>query len=294
LTEVSVVIPTHERGSFVREAVHSALTQGVNAEVIVVRSRGDTAAEGLRDDFPRITLLECEGERGAARNAGCRVAAGVWVLFLDDDDVLLPGALSTLVAAAGAQRADVVRGSRVEFDSAVGPPAVSPSAIPNTRRLERDALIIGAEILTPSQTLFRRAALPDGPFREDFVPVEDYALGATLALRGARVMATDATTTAYRRHAGQSVGYPLDPRALQRRRAVLDELNRHLTHERRLRCRARGHHELYARMPTELSIGHRSRAITAVLSAAVWSPSLLRHSMWWRGAAHAAVRGSRA
>jgi hypothetical protein len=292
LTDVSIVIPTHERFVFLREAVRSARAQDGDPEIIVVRSNGDSAAGELESEFPRINVLECDGERAAARNAGCRAATADWVLFLDDDDLLLPGALSSLLGAARAQRADVIRGARVEFEGEAPPrPPVEASA--TAWLLERDDLITGAEILTPSQTLIRRAVLPPGPFEEDFVPVEDYALGATLALRGARVLATSAKTTAYRRHPGQSVGSALSARALGRRRAVLDEMNHQLSRERRLRRRARGHHELYLRMPAELSRGRRGRALGAVLCAGAWSPALLRHSMWWRAGAHVILRGAK-
>jgi hypothetical protein len=191
------------------------------------------------------------------------------------------------------QHAEVLRGDRVDFDGD-RPPAVTNAPNSTERVLDRDELIIGEEILTPSQTLFWRAALPIEPFREEFVPVEDYALGAMLALRGIRTMATDAITTAYRLHPGQSAGLRLGAAGMQRRSSVIDDLGRQLPDERRLHRRIRGHHELFARLPAELAARRRHRAVAAVLSSAVWSPRLLRTSMWWRAAARAAVRRSRA
>ena len=293
MSTVSVVIPTYERGAFVRAAVRSVLAQSVGAEVIVVRSNGDSGAEGLSSEFAGITVIDNDGERAAARNVGCSIAAGEWVLFLDDDDLLLPNALGSLLGAMNSPQPDAVRGARVEFDAADTIPQNSTQKAPIVRQLQRDDLIIGAEVLTPSQTLFRRAALPAVPFREEFVPVEDYALGVAMALRGANVLATSATTTAYRRHAGQTVGSVLNVRSLERRRAVMAETTIALADDRRLRHRARGYHELFAALPVELSTGHRTRAIGAVLSAAAWSPSLLRTSMWWRAGALAALRGLR-
>lgn len=289
LADVTIVIPTRGRLRYLRQAVASALAQTVQPEVIVVRSNGDLAAGTIHREFHDIVVLECAGERAASRNAGYEIATGEWVLFLDDDDLLLPGALETLLAVAKRHRADVVRGSRVVFDDDIIPDVVV-GVNPVEHTVSREALIIGAEILSPSQTLFRRSALPGDPFREDFVPVEDYAFGITMALRGARVIATSATTAAYRRHPGQTVGFAPDRHALAQRRAILEHLDRQLPQERRLRRQARGYHHLYSRARAEQMSGHRARAFAAVLTAAAWSPSLMCQSMWWRTGASAVLR----
>ena len=290
LPDVTIVIPTHDRLPYLRQAVASALAQAVKPEVIVVRSKGELAAGSVDREFPDIVVLTCAGERAASRNAGLAIATGDWVLFLDDDDLLLPGALETLLAAAHRHRADVVRGARLVFDDDTMPDVVA-GVTPVERSVSREDLIIGAEILSPSQTLFRRDELPDDPFREEFVPIEDYALGITMALRDAHVVATSATTTAYRRHPGQTVGFALDRHALAQRRAIIEDLDQQLPQERRMRHRARGYHDLYARARAEHVNGHRGRALAAVLSAAAWSPSLMRRSMWWRTGASAVLRG---
>ena len=36
----------------------------------------------------------------AARNEGLRHAVGLWLMFVDSDDLLLPGAIRTLLEAA--------------------------------------------------------------------------------------------------------------------------------------------------------------------------------------------------
>jgi hypothetical protein len=287
----AVVIPTHDRRTMVREAVRTVLEQGPGHEVIVVRSNGDTGADGLDREFPRVVLLECGGDRAAARNAGRAATDRPWVLFLDDDDLLLPGALATLLAAVD-DEVVAVRGGRIDFeDGAAVPTPSGGDAV--VRRLARDDLVTGAEVLTPSQTLFRTAAVASSPFREELVPVEDYALGVDLALGGGTVLATSAPTTAYRRHAGQTVGAALGELALERRARVLDVVDDQRRIERRLRRRARGHHDLYARLPSASAAGRRGAALAAVASAAIHSPPLVATGMWWRGAAHAALRTGR-
>ena len=52
---------------------------------------------------------------GAARNAAVAAARGEWLLFLDDDNVLFPDAVSRLVRAARFSGADCVPAASIRF-----------------------------------------------------------------------------------------------------------------------------------------------------------------------------------
>src|SRR4051794_7148381 len=113
-TSVSVVIPAKNVAAYVGETLASALAQTEVTEVIVVDdgSTDDTPAivRAIRD--PRLRLMT-NGAAGvsAARNLGAQHASGQWLLFLDADDRLRPGAVAALLAAArGAPRAVLVYG----------------------------------------------------------------------------------------------------------------------------------------------------------------------------------------
>ena len=106
---VSVVIPTWNRADLVLEAIESVLSQtGVPFEDIVVDdvSTNDTVAQlrALGDARLRVFALEEKRERSGARNYGLARARGELVLFLDDDDRLLPGALATWSSTSGCTR----------------------------------------------------------------------------------------------------------------------------------------------------------------------------------------------
>ncbi|MCK1719959.1 glycosyltransferase [Bradyrhizobium sp. 141] len=118
---VSVVIPAKNAAAYVGETIASALTQGDVAEVIVVDdgSTDDTVAivRAVRDSRLRLIHNESAGV-SAARNLGARYASGEWLLFLDADDRLRPGAVTALLAAArGAPRAVLVYGDYNTIDS---------------------------------------------------------------------------------------------------------------------------------------------------------------------------------
>ena len=120
-TSVSVVIPAKNVAAYVGETLASALAQGEVTEVIVVDdgSTDNTIAivRAIRDPRLRLTTNDSAGV-SAARNLGARHASGEWLLFLDADDRLRPGAVAALLAAArGAPRAVLVYGDYNTIDS---------------------------------------------------------------------------------------------------------------------------------------------------------------------------------
>jgi len=93
---VSVIIPTYNRASFLKEALDSVLLQqNAEMEVIVVDdgSTDDTAA--IVESFGRAVTYLYQSNAGvsAARNTGIKAARGRWLALLDSDDLWLPGKL---------------------------------------------------------------------------------------------------------------------------------------------------------------------------------------------------------
>jgi glycosyltransferase involved in cell wall biosynthesis len=106
---LSVVVTNHNYGRFVAQAVDSVLDQRRgDVEVVVVD-------DGSTDDSFRVLMpyasrvrLVAQGHGGmaAAFTAGVEASRAAWVMFLDADDVLLPGACERILAATSD---DVVR-----------------------------------------------------------------------------------------------------------------------------------------------------------------------------------------
>lgn len=104
--EVSVVIPVRNGEDHVVEAVMSALAQGTDiAEIIIVDDgSSDRTVErvaAIADPKVRLFTDRPEGRAGvsAVRNYGFSKASGRWIIFLDADDRLRPGAVKALLAA---------------------------------------------------------------------------------------------------------------------------------------------------------------------------------------------------
>jgi glycosyltransferase involved in cell wall biosynthesis len=98
---VSVVIPSHDYGHFVGEAIDSVLSQTYEAVEAIVVDDGsaDDTQQVLARYGSRIRTVRLDG-RGVsvARNEGFNVSTGEFVVFLDADDLLLPDAIAAQVA----------------------------------------------------------------------------------------------------------------------------------------------------------------------------------------------------
>jgi glycosyltransferase involved in cell wall biosynthesis len=92
----STVIPTIGR-STLSQAVCSVLNQAFTAddfEVIVVNDSGQPLPQLDWQHSEQVRVVDTNRrERSVARNTGAAIARGRYLHFLDDDDLLLPGAL---------------------------------------------------------------------------------------------------------------------------------------------------------------------------------------------------------
>ncbi|MFE7168657.1 glycosyltransferase family 2 protein [Streptomyces sp. NPDC057616] len=96
---VATVIATHRRPEELQRAIHSALSQTVRDQIVVVVDDGAGLPE-LPDD-PRlfaVSLSRNTGVAGVVRNVGIRLTRSRYVAFLDDDNVWEPDHLERALA----------------------------------------------------------------------------------------------------------------------------------------------------------------------------------------------------
>ena len=112
--KVSVIIPCYNAGSYLSQKTSFPLT----TEIIVIDDDSpDGCVERLEAGSDlRILHQEHQGA-SAARNYGMREATGEYLLFLDDDDVLVPDAVESLYQGLQQNESDVVLGMAEEFIS---------------------------------------------------------------------------------------------------------------------------------------------------------------------------------
>jgi len=104
LTMITIIIPCYNYARFLAESIDSALAQSapdLEIEVLVID-------DGSTDDTPAVAATfgdriryhrKENGGLSAARNTGMELATYDLVLFLDADDMLMPGALTALLEA---------------------------------------------------------------------------------------------------------------------------------------------------------------------------------------------------
>ena len=201
---------------FIEAAIASALAQtGVTIEVIVVddASSDDTpsivAAVAARD--PRVTLIRrtSNGGPSVSRNEAMRKARGAWIAVLDADDLIAPerpppdrSRRDDIGRCRGRQlRALLGRSGSAGFDhdSAAAPCPTTSSSTP-PRSCAATAMFDAAARLGYIKLMFRRAFLESRGIEhlEEVMIGEDYHLGLSCLLEGARFVVSSETLYKYR------------------------------------------------------------------------------------------------
>lgn len=94
---ISVIIPVKNGTNYLREALESLRSQGMDLEIIVVDDASDDGTAEMAREFG-CTVLKHDVCRGqiAAKNTGVSAAGGRYIMFMDHDDVMRPGTLKVL------------------------------------------------------------------------------------------------------------------------------------------------------------------------------------------------------
>lgn len=188
---VTVVIPTRNRRPLLEEAVASVRRQTYRHwELIVVDDCSDDGTwawlQQLDDPRIRATRLDRHSERSAARNRGLREARGEYILFLDDDDRLMPHALQRLVhALERSPGAVAAAGGRVVFDGLGHRLRTTHSLIPFLRRRPWRDVLIGWVSIQGATLLRTRVQQAVGGWSERLAVAEDQELLLRVGLEGA-------------------------------------------------------------------------------------------------------------
>ena len=183
--QVSVIIPTYNRGWIVGEAIDSVLAQDfADYELIVVDDGSTDETEAVLSDYgDRIRILRQKNKGvSAARNTGIRSVAGDLVSFLDSDDLWLPSKLSHQMAffhqhpqavACQTEEIWIRNGRRVN---------------PKNRHRKPSGMIFEPSLalclVSPSAVMIRRSLFDQvGLFDESLPACEDYDMWLRISCR---------------------------------------------------------------------------------------------------------------
>lgn len=100
MTKVSIVIPTLNRPEMTLRAFNSVIGQThTDLEVVIVDNGSSPENLAKMRKLGLVWISELVKGAGAARMAGLANTSGDYLVFLDSDDELLPGALTSLLEA---------------------------------------------------------------------------------------------------------------------------------------------------------------------------------------------------
>ncbi|HEY0317900.1 MAG TPA: glycosyltransferase family 2 protein [Solirubrobacterales bacterium] len=166
----SVVVPTYNRSEILRRCVDSCLDQTFSDfELIVVddHSTDETVEMLERYEDPRLRVVVHECNRGISpsRHTGSIAAKGEWIVIVDSDWELMPGALGRLreIAAGLPEGVRVIRSRLVWDDGGVTPKFTPPEPIGYEGRIRWAEAEGGHD----SITCIHRSVIERTPFVDD-------------------------------------------------------------------------------------------------------------------------------
>jgi GT2 family glycosyltransferase/glycosyltransferase involved in cell wall biosynthesis len=175
----SVIITTYNRPFQLKSAVESVLHQTINnLELIVVNDGGAVIDEQLcdfNDDRLKIINRSENGGPAAARNSGINIAKGMYISFLDDDDVYLNHHLETALKFLRKGNSVVYTDSyRYSFKKIGSDYKLIKKSIPYSIDYIKNKLLLG-NISPVNCFVFEKSLIKDsGLFNEDFKVLEDW------------------------------------------------------------------------------------------------------------------------
>ena len=201
MERVSIVIPNHNLGRFVSEAIDSALSQTHSDVELIVVDDGSTDDSLARirahpsHESGAFRLLEqANGGVSRARNHGARLAQGQFLVFLDADDVLLPEYVERCLATLRATPSPVAYAyTQMRLFGAVD--SLHPSA-PFSRRA-----ILRGNVVNASAMIRKFVFDEVGGFDPDFTQGhEDHELWVRMLAHGYTGVLVPEPLLRYRRH----------------------------------------------------------------------------------------------
>jgi glycosyltransferase involved in cell wall biosynthesis len=182
---VSVVIPCYRQAHFLGEGIESVLAQSYpHLEILVVDDGSSDNVGEVAARYPGVRYVRRpNGGLSAARNTGLQHTNGDYVVFLDADDRLLPGAIETGLRHLREHPECAFTAGRYRGIDQDGSPVPAPDQPAVTSDHYRRLLITNWAHFT-GVAIYRRAVFEEVTgFDPAFAAAEDYELNLRIASR---------------------------------------------------------------------------------------------------------------
>jgi glycosyltransferase involved in cell wall biosynthesis len=199
---VTVLLPVYNRAGPLVEAVQSCIDQTWRPIEILVVDDGSTddVRSALRHFGDQVRLIRKDnGGVASARNLGLREARGDFIQFLDSDDLLLPRAIDSKLAAFDAVAdAELCYGQSQRIDMRTSPSAIKEARLHVVENPAR-SMIVAFPFLLQTVMMPRWRLLVASPFEEDLRRSSDFRYWQCLSLAGIKVIGSRELSTHLRR-----------------------------------------------------------------------------------------------
>lgn len=198
------MVPCYNAARTLAATIESAIEQEGVAEIVVVDDGSSDESLAVARRFEPHIKVFTGPNRGvsSARNRGIAETNAEWILFLDSDDILLPGTLALRLESAKKNQADVVICDWEEMiDDGRGGLKSGPRRSVDWASLSRDAetAIAISVWATTAAIMYRRPLIERiGGFRLDLPVIQDARLLFDAAYHGAHLVHSDHVGSKYR------------------------------------------------------------------------------------------------
>jgi glycosyltransferase involved in cell wall biosynthesis len=181
---VTIVTPSYNQGRFIRATIESVLAQDYPHIQYIIMDGGSTdeTAEVVRECSGRLTFIS-ERDRGQSHaiNKGFRMARGEIVVWLNSDDVMLPGPVRRAVEAFRRNpAAGAIYGEGYLMDEGGN----VTGRFPHTRPLDLWRLVYLSDYILQQSVYFRRNIFEEiGYLDEDLHYTMDWDILIRIAQR---------------------------------------------------------------------------------------------------------------
>ncbi len=211
---ISFICPTFNRSKLLRRSVDSICSGMASPFEVIIADDGSSddtrsVCQKLQKAYgaARVVVSRSEENLGAqaARNRGLRLAAGGLVMFVDSDDIAVPGGIEELIKWLEANpKLDYAHAKVIQTDAQLKPLAGDP--VVGAPFTASPVDVAGYHWHTMG-AVYRRSYLEKvGPWNPALTGSQDWEYQARVKLAGGQGQFVDAVVGYWRHHGGSRVG----------------------------------------------------------------------------------------
>lgn len=193
LYDLVIIVPAYNAEKWIRQCIDSILEQETEYHFLTIviddgskDNTGNILDSYLPNERLKVIHQENKGYSGA-RNAALKKLCSKYIMFVDSDDYLLPGAVECLLKKAYQEDADIVEGNGYCFDE---------TGILGKIKKDNTYLWGGPCLKVMKSTLFECVEFPEGYLYEDTI------INALIKSMASKMVLLPDEIYAYRIHAG--------------------------------------------------------------------------------------------